>query len=451
MLLRFKCRNFYSIRDEQELSLIATRTRAPEHDETLLDTPLKDVKALRVAAIFGANASGKSNLLLAMRSFQAIVLNSWRAWQPTGPIPTWNPFLLDDKSRDVSTLLEIDFVHNGNVYNYGFEYNQHRFLKEWLIDITGRDRTLFRRTSDEQATSVLFPGRNLPDAKQLDNITKQTRANSLFLSSAAQSGYQPLTQIYMWIIQRFNFLTPNEVQEKSYTAEWCSNEQGKNQVRDILVSSGTGIVDFEIAEEDSQAKPLNNYAAFRAARKASSGESLHDLPLPPLSRKKIKMVHRGEGGKLYRLPFEVESAGTKTLFEMLGPILVVLSNGLVLLIDELETSLHPNLALYILKMFNDPHLNRRGAQLIFATHSASLLDTDLLRRDQIWLAEKTAEGASEFGSLAGYKPRKGQNLAAAYLNGRFGGVPFIDEEAIAAAVQPQPELHVSIAAKDREA
>uniref|UniRef100_E6PX25 ATPase AAA-type core domain-containing protein n=1 Tax=mine drainage metagenome TaxID=410659 RepID=E6PX25_9ZZZZ len=138
---------------------------------------------------------------------------------------------------------------------------------------------------------------------------------------------------------------------------------------------------------------------------------------------------------MYPLPFEVQSGGTIAFFGMLGPILNELETGSILLIDELESSLHPNLARYILKMFNDPLLNPKGAQLIFTTHNPSLLDLDLLRRDQIWIAEKDGVGASEFKALSDFKPRKGQDVATAYLNGRFGGVPFVDEGLLRSALK----------------
>ena len=449
MLLRFKCRNYYSIREEQELSLIATKTRAPEHDETLLDTPIEGVKALRSAAIFGANASGKSNLLLAMQSLSRMVADSWRKWEPTGKIPGWMPFLLDDESRNGSTLLEIDFVLNGCVYNYGFEYNQERFLKEWLVDKTGKDKKLFLREDGERTPEIRFPGRNLQNASQLERIREQTRPNSLFLSAAAQFGHEQMTPIFEWIFDRLNRMKPNSNTEISFTAEQCSSAARLNQITTILKALDTGIANIQVSDETFPPETLELERAMREALQSMGKPIPDDIPLHPKTRKQVTMLHIGVNGKAYPLPFGAESAGTLAFFNMLGPILCELETSSILLIDELESSLHPIWARFIVRMFNNPELNPRGAQLIFATHSPILLDLDFLRRDQIWLAEKTAEGVSEFRSLAEYKPRKGQNRTAAYLHGRFGGVPFIDEEAIAAAVQP--ELHVSIAAKDREA
>lgn len=443
MLLRFKCRNLYSIREEQELSLIAAKTRAPEHDEALMDTPIKDVKALRVAAIYGANASGKSNLLLAMAYMSRMVSESWRKWEPTGKIPGWMPFLLDDESRTKPALLEVDFALNGSVYNYGFEYNEERFLKEWLIDTTRRDKVLFLREEGEHPSQIQFPGRNLSNTSQLQRVRQDLRPNSLFLSAAAQFGHEQLTPIFEWIIERFYRLQPDLGQYLSYTAEQCTSVNKLNQIRQILKAAGTGVADIKVTDENFSQHDVELRRALTDLLKSRG------LPVPEYISStmhagiKIQFLHKGEGGKLYELPYELESAGTKAFFEMLGPILCELESGSILLIDELESSLHPHLARYLVKMFNDPLLNPRGAQLIYVSHNPVLLDDDLLRRDQIWLAEKDHESVSAFHSIADFKPRKGQDLSIAYLKGRFGGIPFIDEEQWDMAIKSSLEEQLS--------
>lgn len=451
MLLRFRCKNLASFRDEQEISLVAAKTRAPEHDEVLLDTPIEGVKALRAAAIFGANASGKSKMLSGMQNLSRIVLESWRAWEPKRKIPAWNPFLLDDESRDDPALLEIDFVVGEAIYNYGFEFNEERFTKEWLIDNTNTSKQLFIRNAELSPTEFRFPNRNLPDTAQLQRIVQQTRPNSLFLSAAAQYGYKPLSQIYDWITERFNLTKPGSGRLLSYTAGQCLSAERLDQIRSVLIASGTGVEDIQVDVENLSSEEIELNQAVRDALRSRGLAIPEDIPEPPKDRKRVKMLHRGKDGKLYALPYEVESEGTSAFFELLGPILCELETGSVMLIDELESSLHPLLAQYIVKMFSDPKWNPRGAQLIFATHNPRLLDPDLLRRDQIWLVDKNSEGASEIHSLAEYKPRKGQNREEAYLNGRFGGIPIIDEERIRSAVQPRTDSVSSVVAQSGEA
>ena len=431
MLLRFRCKNFRSIREEQELSLIATKTRSDERNEVLLATPLKDVQALRCAAIYGANASGKSNVLRAMRVFSRMVSNSQNQWNPTGPIPTWNPFVLDEVSSKGETEFQIDFVIDERVYNYGFRFNATAFLEEWLTDITGKARKLFRRKTEGSTVSVMFPGRNLTateeDTKHLELIRLQTRPNSLFLSAAAQGNHSLLSGIFKWIVERFHQISPHAPSyPRLYTAEACSKSEIKRRVLTVLKFADFGIVDFSVAETEAPFESALHVFARAMNVKVDLPNLLHD----------IKMTHRGAEGKLYPLEFDEESDGTRAYFSMLGPILDVLEKGTVVLIDELESSLHPHLAKQIVRIFNDPALNPKGAQLIFATHDTNLLDLELLRRDQIWFTEKNEHGATVLIPLSDFKPRKDQNIASAYLHGRFGAIPFLDESLLRSAVEP---------------
>jgi AAA15 family ATPase/GTPase len=146
------------------------------------------------------------------------------------------------------------------------------------------------------------------------------------------------------------------------------------------------------------------------------------------------MAHQGVGGKPYPLESSQESDGTLAYFSILGPLLDSLRDGIVLLIDELESSLHPKLARELIRLFNSPLLNPKGAQILFTTHSTSLLDLELLRRDQIWFAEKNREGATTLYPLSDYQPRTNQNIEAGYLSGRFGAIPFLDEELLREAL-----------------
>lgn len=420
--------------------MIATKTRSAEHDESLLTVPGTDIKALRCAAIFGANASGKSNVLRAMQRFSSIVSNSQRKWKPTAPIPAWDPFLLDDQSKHEDTLFEIDFVVDSTVYNYGFRFTDDAFTEEWLLDQTVKTRTLFRRSSKNGNAFFDFPGNNLAskseDQRLLDLIGLQTRTNSLFLSSAAQSNHEFLSTIYQWIEQRFNILRPQNDFFRSYTAGACETPKHKERIKALLAAADTGIVDFNIAEEQA---PEQIRQALKAAIKVLKANVTDDSNLEVvddgLTRDQITMLHKGGKNKSYPLPFDEESSGTRAYFYMLGPILQELEEGSVLLVDELESSLHPRLAKIIVQMFNSPEFNPKGAQLIFATHALSLLDLDLMRRDQFWITERSEIGSTILASLSDFRVRKGQNLASAYIHGRFGGVPFLDEELLQRTLQ----------------
>lgn len=467
MLLRFRCKNFRSIREEQELSLVAINTRSDERNDSLLETPVKGLKALRSAALYGANASGKSNLLSAMHVFSRMVSASQRRWNPTGAIPTWDPFALDESSATEESEFQIDFVIEQKVYNYGFRFNRTIFIEEWLKDITRREKQIFRRSTspktipgnfeqemgrlatlqsaqvsaEESEVSVKYPGRNLGDtaksSKHLAAIKLQTRSNSLFLSAAAQNNHEFLAGVFRWIVQRFSELSTDAPRTlRFYTAEYCSEPARKEKVKELLRFADIGIADVEVAEEEEPEQAKQFHAAFVRALKEVDPETASNLSeAPSFSRHNIKMVHSVAAGKSYPLNFEQESAGTQSYFSMLGPLLDVLRDGTLVLIDELEASLHPLLARHIVRIFNDPKLNPNGAQLIFATHDINLLDLDLMRRDQIWFTEKNDSGATILVPLSEFKVRTDQNIASAYMHGRFGGIPFLDERWLRAALE----------------
>jgi AAA15 family ATPase/GTPase len=358
--------------------MVAVATRANEHNHVLLDTPIKDVKGLRCAALYGANASGKSNVLGAMARFSSIVANSQRKWEPTGEIPIWDPFELDDHSRNAERSFEIDFILESIIYNYGFRFTKSAFIEEWLIDNSGRAKTFFRRKTEESSTSLAFPGKNLgatsEETRLLDLARLQTQPNSLFLSSAAQSNHEVLSNIFRWIIEGFNLLSSRDEPFRSSTAECCSRSERKQQIRDLFVAADTGIVDFGVSEEEPPEEFKTLVAAMTGALKEVSAADAADVRTSTSLHHDIKMLHRGENAGLFSLDLSEESAGTRKYFRMLGPILDELQDGSLVLIDELESSLHPNLARQIVRMFNEPVLNPQGAQLVFATHDTNLLD-----------------------------------------------------------------------------
>jgi hypothetical protein len=161
MLLRFRCKNFRSIRDEQEISLVAARTRSDNSDRRLIRTPIEGISGLRCAAIYGPNGSGKSNLLRAMAEFSLIISVSQKRWDESDKIPTWDPFLLDDESSSGETEFEASVVIKDVEYRYGFRFNEISFTEEWLYEYATKERTLFRRRTLGGRVDVEFPGRNL--------------------------------------------------------------------------------------------------------------------------------------------------------------------------------------------------------------------------------------------------------------------------------------------------
>ncbi len=427
MLLRFRCKNFRSIREEQTLSLIAAKTRADEKSESLIGTPIDDLKLLRCAAIYGPNASGKSNVLTALSAFRETISYSQRLWKPNGPIPTYDPFLLDDISRGEQTEFEATFVLDSTIYKYGFRFNQSTFHQEWLLDRTGKDKRLFERKTLEGATEVTYPNRNL---RHLRGIELDVRPNSLFLSAAAQRNHPVLSKLYAYLSDSFRPIDGNNLSARQrYTAEMCQDKNRNEQIRTMMKFADVGINDLEISKRDMPETEKRTLQAYLSALKETDPDKYSELSTGPSEFPKVvevRMAHQGAEGKNYFLDGSRESDGTRAYFSILGPLISSLQNGTVLLIDELESSMHPMLARELLRIFNSPDLNPNGTQVIFTTHSTSLLDLDLLRRDQVWFTEKNGEGATVLHPLSDYLPRPNQNIEAGYLGGRFNALAFHD-------------------------
>ena len=267
MLLRFRCKNFRSIREEQELSLIAAKTRTDERSESLIATPFEDLKLLRCAAIYGANASGKSNVLAALSAFSDIVSESQRLWRPSGPIPRYDPFVLDDTSSNDASEFEIVFLLDSSIFRYGFRFNRTTFLREWLVDATSRDKVLFHRESEGEDTQVSFPNKNLiksaEDARHLEGIRKDVRPNSLFSSASAQRNHLLLTRICSFLTDSFDSLGNYRISERAVAS--CREEDRRKQVLEMLRFADVGIRDLSVSSMNFPEPDPQSEAGLRQA------------------------------------------------------------------------------------------------------------------------------------------------------------------------------------------
>lgn len=436
MLLRFSCTNFRSFRDKQEISLVAVRTRSEKPDKHLIETRIKGVRGLRCAAIYGPNGSGKSNLLKAMAQFSVIISASQKRWDSSDKIPNWDPFLLDENSKTGETEFEASFAIDDVEYRYGFRFNETSISEEWLYEYAPKERTLFRRKTINGIVEVDFIGRNLTGST-LETIRQLTRANSLFLSAAAQNNYEKLAIIQKWFVDRFNIINGQDCTRMlPFTANLCKQEEVKDRVKKLINFADFGIEDFEVVEEEAPEDFKKMITAMLLAAKEANPEMAEKIADREMFRhSEVRMMHRGREGKSYPLNVNQQSRGTLAYFSVLGPLLNELKDGSVLLIDELESSMHPHLVSRLVQLFNDPDLNPNGAQVIFTTHNTDILDPQILRRDQVWFTEKSQEGSSILYPLTEYKPRKDQNIELAYLQGRFGAIPFLDDELLYSALR----------------
>jgi len=447
MLLRFRCKNFRSIREEQELSLIAAKTRTDEKSESLIDTSFEDLKLLRCAAIYGPNASGKSNVLAALSTFSQMVSESQRLWKPDGQIPHYSPFLLDEDSRGEPTEFEIVFLLDSSVLRYGFRFDRTAFLAEWLVDATSRDKVLFRRELNEGETTFSFPARNLvksaEDGRHLESIRMDVRLNSLLLSAGAQRNNPALSKISGYLAGYLEIL-PNrdsdEYEEMTRLRTWHRDRARRGEAAKMLAFADVGIREITLSTLDPSF--LFNPNVEPSLRIRAPDLYPHGEEFPPSAG--LWLSHAGAAGKSYFLSEKHESAGTLAYLRILAPLLNKLRDGGILLIDELESSLHPTLARELVRIFNSPELNPKGAQFVFTTHNTNLLDLQLLRRDQVWFTEKSREGTTRLFPLTDYQPRTNQNIELGYLGGRFGALPYLDEQLLRETLIPEEPVQASL-------
>ncbi|MBE8190521.1 MAG: ATP-binding protein [Candidatus Thioglobus sp.] len=408
MLLEFSVTNFRSIKEKQTLSLLKTKKNELENNFTTITLSTgKTLDVLNSAVIYGANASGKSNLVSAMNDMIAIILQS--ANFQLGEIVPVEPFLLAKKNASQPTEFELDFVENKVRFVYGFSSTRGKIIDEWLYQYpNGRPQALIERekTNEWGAMGALKGNKKL--------WQDSTKENSLFLSIAAQLNSTQLANI---------FRAMNKIQSAVIGVDMRITlnkvKENKRQILDFLSFADINIVDIEYEEIEV---PVDEIPKHQRASVVINGV---ERQAEKYISARISCIHKTDDNKLQTFALGQESAGTQKLFNLAGIWLNILEDGYTLILDELQNSLHPKLVEYLVKMFHNPELNKNGAQLIFVTHETSLLDQEIFRRDQIWFCEK-ANNATELFSLAEFKVRKGvDDLEKAYLSGRYGAVPYL--------------------------
>lgn len=379
------------------------------------------VRLLKTAAIYGANASGKSNFVAALRFFRHLIINSSKSTQagePTGA----EPFGLNPRSTKQPCHFEMVFSLAGVVYRYGLEVNQESITAEWLFHSPkGKEARLFTRQGND-----IDVGRGFPEGKPL---ASHTRANALFLSVAAQFNGE-LSSRLLGAFRSLNIISGlDDSGYLQYTLRSCEKDQNRDSVLRLLRQFDTGIENISVERRSLlEAFPKALPPAWKDFFEAQiSGQERHALAT-------IHSVFDDAGAKVGESAFDFETAeseGTKKLVALSGPVLETLTGPAdrILVVDELDARFHPHLTRAILRLFRSPTTNPSGAQLIFTTHDVKLLNTSFFRRDQFWFAKKDRFGATQLISLAEYQGvRNDASLEKEYDAGRFGGIPFIREE-----------------------
>jgi uncharacterized protein len=413
MLLEFRLRNYRSFRDEATLSLIASPDKALlEENTAATDIPALP-RAVRSAAVYGPNAGGKTTLLRALLLMRGVVVES-AALKPDQTYNVQN-FMLDETSRDAPTLFEVTVLLDGVRHQYGFEFTSERIIKEWLLVYhTARPQRWFNRVYDPAKGHDSYEfSAHLAGQKRV--WQEATRPNSLFLSMAVQLNSESLQPLFQWFSTSLNVFLDGGHIPHEFSTGMIEAEKSREAIRAMLTAADFGIADI------AAKKQKGIQQSFQVNLTTGESESVRverDVLVP-------KFQHEARGVTA-EFDYHDESQGTQKLYALAGPILDIIDKGYLLVIDELESSLHPLLVRQIVTTFNDPAINTKGAQLIFSTHDSSLLDARLLRRDQIWFAEKDESQSSTLTPLSDFSARKDEAFEKGYLSGRYGGVPVLE-------------------------
>ncbi|MCX4394928.1 MULTISPECIES: ATP-binding protein [unclassified Streptomyces] len=422
MLLRFQVTNHASLQDEQELSLVVG-DHHPERAEAEL--PDGSVRVVPVVAVYGTNASGKSNLLDALRWMRSAVLSSFRRWDPNGGVPR-RPFALRREAASYPSSFAVDFVVGGVHHQFGFSVDDDQVTEEWLYYYPeGRQRRLYERGADGKVTF----GRWLTGRRKL--IAELLRPNSLYLSVAAAQGHDQLSEVFRWFGFGLRMATDHDFPQRlDQTVQLCLADEGEHTAASamaLLRFADLGVYGLEIKEWDEAAR--EDHKRITQALRDALGDKVR---VQQEQARRVRVEHRTADG-VFPLDLAYESSGTRTWIGLIGPVITTLETGGVLCVDELDARLHPYLVDALVGMFQSPEINRAGAQLVFSTHEAALLGRNVrteLFRDQVWFTEKDPHTlATRLFPMTEFSVRdSADNLEKRYLGGRYGAVPHLDDE-----------------------
>lgn len=431
MLLEFSLTNYRSFRDKQTLSLIGTVGESQLSNNLVkLDFPgARGVAVLRSAAIYGANASGKSNLFSAVNFVQSFVAESATSMKPKDEIEVV-PFAFHPECKSQPSEFEVIFIAENVRYRYGFSATRRKVVREWLFGYPhGRERRLFERRLSGDDYFYEYGSR----FKQERILESKTRSNALFLSLGAQFNNVELLSIYNWFhdsLRVLNMSGEGPVLSPGFTAETAqSSHEMRRAFVNLLRSADMGIEDMEVAISPVGKSELSQFSQSFLDLLTPEGRRELETKLQEGKIVDVKLIHRiSESEVPVRFSLSEESAGTQRLFTLSGPLYDVLSSGMCLLIDEIDASMHPIMTREIVRLFHSDLDNQSGAQLLFTTHDTTLLDSTFLRRDQVWFVERGSDNSSRLVPLTDYKPRRREALQKGYMAGRYGGIPLVSDE-----------------------
>lgn len=423
MLIQFTLKNYKPFKDQVRLSMVASNyDKTTRQEDNVVEVPKFGLKLLKSAVIYGANASGKSKLAEAMRFMRDFVIRSSSETQKGDRIPV-QPFLLSTETEDQPSEFEIMFVHDSELFRYGFEVSPRKVEAEWLfhrgktkeVEIFYRDGQQFElhETRFKTARPLVEKG--------------MIRSNALLLSVAAQFNDRLAGKVLEWFKQ-FNVISG--LQEEGYqgfTMGQTKDDQAKQEILALLKLADLGIDDLSLKLLEPGNFPKGMPKELREVLEQKIQEGGGEIFTDVLTAHKKYDANKRVVGTVQFSLDEDESSGTRKFFALSGPVLDTLRHGKILVGDELESKMHPNLVCKLAELFNSRAQNPNNGQLIFNTHDTNLLSSGIFRRDQIWFVEKDQYGAASLFSMSDFEARKEENYEKNYLRGKYGAVPVLGE------------------------
>jgi len=413
MLIKFTVRNFRSIHGEQSFTFCTSSD--PMHAAThCIRTGLKSVpRVSKSAVIFGPNGSGKTNLINAIAVMRDLVLRS-TTFSPGEFSARHTPFALEQCGGNggKATEFEVDVLLGKVRYQYAFAHDKHRICFERLLVYqTGKSQRWFERSSNDSSHVERWAPFSNNFAGPRVIWKDATRSQALYLTTAAQLNARDLKPLFDWFEHGVALVFASDRIDQSRLAACIQDEKRKHSMLEFLRSAGIRVHDIRIAEPPA----IRNDFSDRKGR-----ARVHE-------QKTIEFCHLREDGKPVWMPLSGEATGVQRMVSLFGPLLTAIKGGRLLLIDEFDLSLHPLVARYLIQLVNNPEISKDGAQLLLTSHNSTLMDMDILRRDEIWLMELNDGAASTLLRMwnSASPPRKNELIGKRYLYGHYGAVPAI--------------------------
>lgn len=445
MLLQFAVENYLSFKDEVLLNMIPAKSQTMK-DHLLVNDKGPKATALPLAMIYGANASGKSNLITALEFCQKLILKGTSVETPTGVVP----FQLNPESKASPSRFEFIFKHDDTIYTYGMVLSSKEVKEEWLFSrgVSKKEVKLFERITENGKVKV-EPGNQLASKEKdkgfIEFVARGTRPNQLFLSEGVDKNIEQLMPIRHWFKDHLVVISPDTLYgflelRVHHDSRFTEYLEGFLALSDVGISGLSCHSERFIPEKHL---PFSSPDDQNKIQNKIQNEDFRQMLIPSpkglitISKNQddqkvycitMKTKHQSSDGSVVEFDLNSESDGTKRLMHLAPLLLEVWDKEKVCVIDEIDRSLHTMLSKMLLELFLSGVTKKISkGQFVCTTHDTNLLDRDMLRRDEIWFVEKDKDGASHLSSLAEFKVTDGLNYENGYLNGRFGAIPFVGD------------------------